>query len=514
MTPRPGDLPAATPAATQAQAGQTAYSPTYSAPSPADRSTAVPPMPPAASSQNPSGDRAWSQDTRDTGPVQMPNPNAGPAWWEPRPSGAWSSPGWNTGTQNPGVHGTQAFPGQPATGFGAPRYPSTGYGTSTAVNPPPPAAPAKKRRTSTILGTSVALALIVGFGGGMLGAQLNSSSSSASDSSLSQLNTGAPVSENRTPAPAGSVQEVAAKVLPSTVSVLASSNQSSGEGSGVILSADGLILTNNHVVAGATDLEVRFNDGTTATATVVGTTGTDDLAVIKADGVSGLTPATLGSSAALVVGQPVVAIGSPLGLSATVTSGIVSALNRPVRTSGEADAAGQSQDTVINAVQTDAAINPGNSGGALVDMNGAVIGINSAIASLSQSSDGSQAGSIGVGFAIPIDQAKRIAQEIIDSGKATHAVLGASVGDAADQTSQIPTGAKIASIVAGGGAEAAGLEAGDVITGIGSDRVTSASEVGSLLTTYGVGDKVKITWTDTSGDSHTSTVALAASPVA
>ena len=140
-----------------------------------------------------------------------------------------------------------------------------------------------------------------------------------------------------------------------------------------------------------------------------------------------------------------VAIGSPLGLSATVTSGIVSALNRPVRTaSAEQTASGQSQDTVINAVQTDAAINPGNSGGALVDMNGAVIGINSAIASLSASSDGSQAGSIGVGFAIPIDQAKRIAQEIIDTGKATHAVLGASVGDAADESSQIPTGAKIA----------------------------------------------------------------------
>ena len=240
------------------------------------------------------------------------------------------------------------------------------------------------------------------------------------------------------------MQEVAAKVLPSTVSVLASSAQSGGEGSGIILTADGLILTNNHVVAGATDLEVRFNDGTTATAKVVGTTATDDLAVIKADGVSGLTPAVLGSSADLQVGQPVVAIGSPLGLSATVTSGIVSALNRPVRTSGEATASGQSQDTVINAVQTDAAINPGNSGGALVDMNGAVIGINSAIASLSQSTDGSQPGSIGVGFAIPIDQAKRIAQEIIDTGKATHAVLGASVGDAADATSQIPTGAKIA----------------------------------------------------------------------
>jgi putative serine protease PepD len=327
----------------------------------------------------------------------------------------------------------------------------------------------KGRRTSTLIATTAALALVAGFGGGYLGGQLNADSV-ASDSSLSQLSTSAPVSD-RTPAPAGSVQEVASKVLPSTVSVLASSGSSGGEGSGVILTADGMILTNNHVVEGATTLEVRFNDGTTATAKIVGTTATDDLAVIKAEGVSGLTPATLGNSADLQVGQPVVAIGSPLGLSATVTSGIVSALNRPVRTGSES---GQTQDTVINAVQTDAAINPGNSGGALVDMNGSVIGINSAIASLSASESGGQAGSIGVGFAIPVDQAKRIAKEIIDTGKATHAVLGASVSDAAGQSSQIPTGAKIANVTEGSGAQAAGLQAGDVITAIGNQTVESA----------------------------------------
>jgi len=321
--------------------------------------------------------------------------------------------------------------------------------------------------------TTTALALIAGFAGGYAGSAWESNNA-ATDSSLSRLNTSAPVSQNLTPAPAGSVQEVAAKVLPSVVSVLASSGQSAGEGSGVILTDDGLILTNNHVVDGATSLEVRFNDGTTATAKVVGKTATDDLAVIKADGVSGLTAAGLGSSADLQVGQQVVAIGSPLGLSATVTSGIVSALNRPVRTSSEDQSSRtQSQDTVINAVQTDAAINPGNSGGALVDMNGNVIGINSAIASLSDSSSG-QSGSIGVGFAIPIDQAKRIAQEIIDNGQATHAVLGAAVGDATDGNSQIPTGAKIDSVTPGSGAEAAGLEKGDVVTAIGDVKVESA----------------------------------------
>jgi len=359
-----------------------------------------------------------------------------------------------------------------------------------------------------VVAATTALALIAGFAGGYAGSAWEGNHSAASDSSLSRLNTSAPASQNLAPAPAGSVQEVAAKVLPSVVSVLASSNQSAGEGSGVILTADGLTLTNNHVVAGATDLEVRFNDGTTATATVVGTTATNDLAVIKAAGVSGLTPASLGSSSGLQVGQQVVAIGSPLGLSATVTSGIVSALNRPVRTSSDDQSSrtSQSQDAVINAVQTDAAINPGNSGGALVDMSGNVIGINSAIASLSDSSSG-QSGSIGVGFAIPIDQAKRIAQEIIDTGKATLAVLGAAVGDATDGTSQITTGAKIASVTPGSGAEAAGLQAGDVVTAIGNVKVESADALIAAVRAQDPNGTTTITFTR-DGKSQTVNVTL------
>ncbi len=489
-TPHSGDVPAGASERPADTAAPTPYSPPhaapYSAPSPADRPTATPPTPAGHPSGRapgpvPPGAQAWSQDmTSDTGPVRVGSgrpdqprhdqSRGEQAWWEPRPSGAWSSPAWATGSRPGPADGR--FPGQPGQ-YGPAGQPNAGYpgAGGTATLPPVPAdRPAKGRRTSTLVAATTALALIAGVGGGYLGSELSSNSATSADSSLTQLNTSAPVSDNRSPAPAGSIQAVASKVLPSTVSVLASSTASAGEGSGVILTADGLILTNNHVVAGATAIEVRFNDGTTAAATVVGTTATDDLAVIKADGVSGLTPATLGSSANLEVGQPVVAIGSPLGLSATVTSGIVSALNRPVRTGSES---GQSQDTVINAVQTDAAINPGNSGGALVDMNGAVIGINSAIASLS-ASEGGQAGSIGVGFAIPVDQAKRIAQEIIESGKATHAVLGASVSDAAGQDSQIPTGAKIANVTGGSGAEAAGLQAGDVITKIGNQSVESA----------------------------------------
>ena len=484
ITPNSGDVPAG---ASQ-RPGEPAGPAPYTAPSPADRPTTMPPAgyPTAAGQppmrtpgQVPPAAQAWSQAPGtgtgpvNAGPARPDQPRTDQAWWEPRPSGAWAAPGWgaspgpadaNRHSGPTGVYGT--------AGQARPVYPAGGTATLPPVTPD---RPAKGRRTSTLVAATVAVALVAGFGGGYLGSELSSNSATAADSSLTQLNTSAPVSDNRAPAPAGSVQAVAAKVLPSTVSVLASSSSSAGEGSGVILTADGMILTNNHVVQGATSIEVRFNDGTTATATVVGTTATDDLAVIKADGVSGLTPATLGSSGSLQVGQPVVAIGSPLGLSATVTSGIVSALNRPVRTGSESgQSSAQAQDTVINAVQTDAAINPGNSGGALVDMNGAVIGINSAIASLSSSQGGGQAGSIGVGFAIPVDQAKRIAQEIISSGKATHAVLGASVSDAAGQSSQIPNGAKIANVTAGSGAEAAGLQAGDVVTKIGNQNVESA----------------------------------------
>ncbi|MEP6562047.1 MAG: trypsin-like peptidase domain-containing protein [Nakamurella sp.] len=508
--PRPGDLPAAAPRFADEEAARAQNASTsYSAPSPADRPTSTPSGNQSGPAYQPGSGQAWSQDmSRDTGPVPV-QPAGDQASWQSRPSGAWAAPTWGA-PGRPGTPGnTQSFPtGAPTGGYyPAAGYGSAGYGTATATrNPPPPAAaPIKGRRTSLIVATTAVFALLAGFGGGLVGAELNANSATSADSSLSKLSTSAAVAD-RTAAPAGSVQDVAAKVLPSTVSVLSSSQQSSGEGSGVILTADGLILTNNHVVAGATTLEVRFNDGTTASAKVVGSTATDDLAVIKADGVSGLTPATLGSSADLQVGQPVVAIGSPLGLSATVTSGIVSALNRPVRTASEEQSATKA-DTVINAVQTDAAINPGNSGGALVDMSGNVIGINSAIASLSQSSDGSQAGSIGVGFAIPVDQAKRIAQEIIDTGKATHAVLGASVGDAASDSSQIPTGAKIAQITPGSGAEAAGLKADDVITGIGDQPVESADSLIAAVRSSTPNSSIKVTYVR-DGQSETVNVTL------
>ena len=368
-----------------------------------------------------------------TGPIHRAEPTA----WHSRPSGALSSPSpWSQqGASGYGSASTGSYQATPSSGPFTSRFPGSylpyeqsqpagaqpGYSapTATAVTQ----RPSRTGRTAAIVGAVVVLALGAGFGGGVLGARVGQSAN-VSDTASSSSSTVSPVS---IAAGNTSVQTVAAKVLPSVVSIVAQGSQGDGEGSGIILTADGLVLTNNHVVDGSTTLTVRFNDDSSAAATVVGTDSTDDLAVIKVKGVSGLTPATLGSSAGLQVGQPVVAVGAPLGLSSTVTSGIVSAVNRPVTagSSSQSQSSQASEGTVYNAVQTDAAINPGNSGGALVDLNGAVIGINSAIATASSgSSSSSESGSIGVGFAIPIDQAHRIAQEIIDTGHASRAVLG------------------------------------------------------------------------------------------
>ncbi len=514
----------------------------------------------------PAGHDAQSDNT---GPLAQTGGSAQStaAVWQPRPSGAlaaeaWSSPtatgsypagAGNYGSQyraeNPwapagapftGAQQTGQFGGAPYNGYGqAAGFGYAGMPPASTVNAAAPAGggvattPRKGRKTALVVAAAVVLALGAGFGAGVAGAHVGNSAS-ATDSSLNQQTTSPVVSDSQ-PVATGSVEAVAAKLLPSVVSILSVSSSAEAEGSGVILSSDGLILTNNHVIAGATTLTVKFNDGTTATAKVIGSDATDDLAVIKVSGVSGLAVATLGSSANVKVGEQVVAVGSPLGLSATVTSGIVSALNRPVRTAAE-DTQGQqqdqgqgqlgqgqdptqtqtstSQDTVLNAIQTDAAINPGNSGGALVDMNGAVIGINSAIASLSSGS--SQSGSIGVGFAIPIDQAHRIAQEIINTGHATHAVLGASVGDApvgtsataqAEAQAGLSVGAKIASVTAGGGAAGAGLAAGDVITKVGSTPVGSADALIATIRSSTPGGKVVVTYLRGS-DTKTATVTL------
>jgi putative serine protease PepD len=289
----------------------------------------------------------------------------------------------------------------------------------------------------------------------------------------------------------GSIEEVAAKVLPSVVQIKLVTSQGAGSGSGIILTQDGQILTNHHVVEGADQggrLTVSFNDGTTASATVVGTDPLTDTAVIKADGVSGLTPAQIGSSDALLVGQPVVAVGSPFGLDATVTSGIVSALDRPVNVS--TDEAGNA--TTYPAIQTDAAINPGNSGGPLVDMNGDVVGINSSIRTASSMSGG-QAGSIGLGFAIPIGEVLPIVEQMQAGETPTHARLGITVGDAASDAGV--SGAVLRSVSPGGAAQDAGLRAGDVITSIDDTQITGADSLVATIRAHRPGDEVQIAYT-------------------
>jgi putative serine protease PepD len=285
--------------------------------------------------------------------------------------------------------------------------------------------------------------------------------------------------------PSGSIASVAAAVLPTVVQIEERDPQGGGTGSGFVIRQDGYILTNNHVIAGAAggsgSLTVTFQDGTVKPATVVGRDLSYDLAVIKVDA-SGLKTATLGNSSGVVVGDTTIAIGSPLGLEGTVTSGIVSALNRPVT------AGGSGESSFISAIQTDAAINPGNSGGPLVDAQGKVIGVNSAIASLGQSQSGGQTGSIGLGFAIPVNQAKRVAEEIISTGHATHPIIGVSV----DMNYGGP-GAQISQVTPTGPAAAAGLKPGDVITKVDGKGVANATEMIVAVRAHAPGDTVTLT---------------------
>ena len=388
-----------------------------------------------------------------------------------------------------------------------PPPPSTHIPHRDADEPPEPRP--HRSRTAMVVGAAL-LVLVLGFAGGAAGSALGLGTTMTAGSAAPAV--AAAASSSPSVGGTKTVQQVSAALLPSVVSIVATTPSGVDEGSGVILSAGGLILTNNHVISGASTLQVQFNDNSIATATVVGADTTDDLAVIQAHGASGLTPAPLGTSTGLQVGQDVVAIGSPLGLSATVTSGIVSALDRPVVTTpdqsstpGRAQTSGQG--TVIDAIQTDAPINPGNSGGPLVDMTGKVIGINSAIASLSTASTG-QAGSIGVGFAIPIDQANRIAQDIINTGQATHAVLGATVTDAtASANSPLTIGATLGQITPGSGAATAGLQSGDVVTQLGDQPINSADALVAAVRSATPNSTVHLTYTR-GGATTTVTVTL------
>ncbi|MGV0624713.1 S1C family serine protease [Mycolicibacter minnesotensis] len=371
-------------------------------------------------------------------------------------------------------------------------------------------APQKRSRTGGLVLAAVAIATLSGVLGGVVGSALHSDQRSAA--AAGQVpNLQSPGVPAAVSLPDGSVEKVAAKVVPSVVMLETDMGRQSEEGSGIILSTDGMILTNNHVVSAAAKAEpgakgqprttVTFSDGRTAPFTVVGTDPASDIAVVRVQGVSDLTPITIGSSADLRVGQNVVAVGSPLGLEGTVTTGIVSALNRPVSTSGEAG----NQNTVLDAIQTDAAINPGNSGGALVNMNGDLVGVNSAIATMGGDSAEAQSGSIGLGFAIPVDQAKRIADELINSPdhRASHASLGVRV------TSERGLhGAKVVEVVPGEAASKAGLPEGATVTAFDSRPIGSADALVAAVRSKAPGTQVTLTYLDAGGASKTAQVTL------
>ena len=367
----------------------------------------------------------------------------------------------------------------------------------------PPPTPPKRSRTGLLFAGAVVVSVISAAVGGATALTVTSGHSRTS--TMTTADNGAPPARVEP----GSVENVAAKVVPSVVKLETRLGRATGEGSGIILTSDGLILTNNHVVSvpgagpnglGAAETTATFNGGRTASFTIVGADPMSDVAVVRAKDMSGLTAITIGSSADLRVGQSVVAVGSPLGLESTVTAGIISALNRPVSTVGDAD----NQNTVLDAIQTDAAINPGNSGGALVNMNGELIGVNSAIATLGESAGpDAQAGSIGLGFAIPVDQAKRIADQLIATGKASHASLGVRVSSDASTH-----GARVVEVVGSGPAASAGLPTGAVVTKLDERVIDSADALVAAVRSRSPGDTITLTYTDPSGATKTVKVKL------
>lgn len=397
------------------------------------------------------------------------------------------------------------------------------------------APPKKKPNKALPLVAMLAVgALIGGAAGGLTTWAIAHDDVSTQSVSQSPANITVNDPDNATP-----ITAVAAKVSGSVVTIEVAGAQAGGTGSGVVLSSDGYILTNTHVVTldgqtGDATIQVKTADGALYTAKLVGTDPVVDLAVIKLDNASGLTPIEFADSSKLNVGDTAIAIGAPLGLSGTVTDGIVSALDRSIQVASSAAPAtpgdgSQSDETPFNfwpfgnegqggqggsggeggqggsgaqgqasaninlaVIQTDAAINPGNSGGALLDGDGKLIGVNVAIANAGGTS--STAGSIGVGFAIPSNLAKRVGQEIIQNGKASHGLLGASVRDVASGDSTTPVGgAFIAEVQSGGAAASAGLKQGDIVTAIGSIPISKASDLTAQVRALAGGSAAELT---------------------
>ena len=383
-----------------------------------------------------------------------------------------------------------------------PQHPS--YASALAAPPPPRMPRHRGRRIGELTAVAVLTAALAS--GGTWGvmsltddgttAASSTSASTSGDSAASVV----PVSSASKTNPDWNA--VTAAVTPSVVSITVSAGGSGGEGSGVVLDKEGHVLTNHHVVSGAGDdatITVTLSDGKTYRASIAGEDASTDLAVLTLeDPPDDLQPITVGSSSGLQVGDPVMAVGNPLGLSGTVTTGIVSALDRPVTTSSteseQQDPFGQQQQSsqvVTSAIQTSAAVNPGNSGGALVDAAGRLVGINSSIASLGSSSG--QSGSIGIGFAIPVDEAQWIAEQLIEDGQAEHAFLGVTPSDGtAELGSATRSGAQIRSVSDGSPAAEAGLQEGDLVVGVDDSTVTSAESLVGIIHSHRIGTKVSL----------------------
>ncbi|MET8833146.1 trypsin-like peptidase domain-containing protein [Micromonospora sp. NPDC004540] len=468
VTPAAAPVPADSPAAgTTAPAAHTESSPTD-------------PYGPAAESPAPAGPYAPPAATPYpvSGQPQQPNP-----WYGGQPSG-WAHQGGagypQAGGPVPPYQGHQPYPQH---------QPHQVHQAGQPVPPWGPQQPARPSRAGKFIGAgALALALMLGSGvaGGALALALDG------DGTVTRTYSAAPVLNS------ADLPKIAAAVQDSIVTIMTDS----GEGSGVILSADGYVLTNNHVVAsaGGDTVKVVFADGKTAQAKIVGTDPKTDLGVVKASGVSNLKAAKFGDSDAMQVGDQVLALGSPLGLQGSVTAGILSARDRTIQAGegGQQQNPQQGASSISGLLQTDAPINPGNSGGALVNTRGEVIGINTAIATAGQGSNGN----IGVGFAIPSNKAKDVAEKLQRGEKVSHPSLGVSVAGAEDG------GALVSDVVAGSAAEKAGLQRGDVITKFGDKVINDSNDLVGAVQAGKVGDRVEVQF-KRNGSTESATVTLA-----
>ncbi|MFJ9807344.1 trypsin-like peptidase domain-containing protein [Streptomyces sp. NPDC101158] len=510
---------------------------------PADRSApstppATPPAPPATTERKAGqaaepGERAEAAQEPVTEPVPRAQESVPPAQEAPEapettplpvsppaePRTAPAQPVQDPAAdRSPAAHPAHA-PAAPAQSPYA--TPSPAGSAAGGWPPAPPVAPAwgaaaqpaptgPRKRTGGLVAAVLAAALIAGGVGGGIGYWAASQRDENATSSTTVSSGDAPASFKRDP---GTVAAVAAKALPSVVTIQAKSGGTDGEGgtgTGFVYDKEGHIVTNNHVVASAAEggtLSATFSNGKTYDAEVIGRAEGYDVAVLKLKNApSDLAPLPLGDSNQVAVGDSTIAIGAPFGLSNTVTTGIISAKNRPVA-SGDG---GSGKNSYMSALQTDASINPGNSGGPLLDANGAVIGINSAIQSTGSGFGQTQAGSIGLGFAIPVNQAKNVAEQLIKTGKPVYPVIGATVnmqdkGEGATIAEQGSGGTP--SVTPNGPAAKAGLKAGDVITGFDDHQIDSGPTLISEIWTHKPGDSVKVTY-ERGGKTSTATVTL------